>query len=308
MELADRLAEATGNFLAGLDAEVGATVIQPFDDRTRREWAYWPAPRLGIPLWALTRSQVKAAQRLLATMLRLPAYARAVTIMNLDEVLDVLEGYRSTRRHGHDYSVAVFGRPGKDPWGVRFEGHHVSVHATVTGGEVRLTPLFLGANPAVVYDGGHMVVAPLAPEEQLGFELLHALSAEQLQVAVISDRAPTDIVSRNQSRLDGGSAVGGVAVAGLHAAAAGIARQLLQLYLRRVPDGAFLPGDRDIRFSWAGASEPGCGHYYRLAGPRLLIEFDNTQNDANHIHTVWRDLENDFGGDVLKRHYEQSHK
>jgi hypothetical protein len=202
----------------------------------------------------------------------------------------------------------VCGDPGRDAWGVRFEGHHVSVHATVAGGEVRMTPLFLGANPAVVTDGRHIISAPLGPEERLGFELLHALSVEQRAAAVIADTAPDDILTRNAPRVDETLPDGGVPVAALAGDAAATAHELLGLYLARFPSGARPSEHHDVRFAWAGAAEPGVGHYYRLAGPRLLIELDNTQNGANHVHTVVRDPAGDFGTDLLTDHFRRFHR
>jgi hypothetical protein len=307
VELVDNVAAAARTFLDALDDERAVDALLPFDEEHRRSWAYWPTERRGIPLWSLDRAQTKAAHRLVATLLTVPAYARAVTIMALDEVLDRQEGYRSDRRHGGDYWVSIFGPPGGEVWGVRFEGHHVSVHATFTGGEARLTPLFLGANPAVVHDDGLATVAPLAPEEQLGFELLHALSTEERAAAVVSDEAPDDIVTRNRGRLDRALPPTGVPLVSLRSAADVSARALLEVYLGRFPAGSLRPDPREATFSWAGAHERGIGHYYRISGPRLLIEFDNTQNGANHIHTVVRDPLADFGDDVLSAHFRREH-
>ncbi len=304
MGAAESFGDAARAFLASLDDELSGQAVVAFDTDDRRRWAYWPTARRGVPLSTLDRRQAKTAHRLLAALLPLPAYARAVAIMGLDEILDRLEGYRSDRRHGGDYWVTVFGRPGTQRWGVRFEGHHVSVHATVCGGEARLTPLFLGANPARVQDGGRTVLAPLAPEEDLGFELLHAMTTEERAAAIIAEKAPNDIVTRNVSRLDlATSWLGeGVPLAALRGGASACATALVEVYLDRFPPGVGRPQVRDATFAWAGATEPGTGHYYRIAGPRLLIELDNTQDGANHVHTVVRDPGADFGDDVLRAH------
>jgi len=303
VDFVDHVVGATRAFLGGLGGDQARLACQRFDDHDRRDWAYWPTPRQGVPLSALDRTQSKAAHRLLAAMLPLPAYARAVTIMGLDEVLDRMEDYRSDRRHRGDYWITVFDCPGADRWAVRFEGHHVSLHATISAGQARLTPLFLGANPAVVDDAARAVVAPFGPEEQLGFELLHALSIEQHASAVIADLAPRDIVTRNLPRLERPLPPDGVPLAALAGAAAVCAEALLSVYLGRFADGVLRPDPRHAVFAWAGGSEPGTGHYYRIAGPRLLIELDNTQDGANHVHTVVRDPVADFGDDVLAAHY-----
>jgi hypothetical protein len=305
--VAEEAAAHATAFLGVLDPAQVAAAALPFDEDERRTWAYWPAPRRGVPLWRLDRAQTKAAHRLLAALLPVAAHARVVTIMGLDEVLDRIEGHRSDRRHAEDYWVTVFGRPGTDVWGVRFEGHHVSVHGTFRNGEARLTPIFLGANPAVVEDAGRPAVAPLAVEEQLGFELLHALSTEQRAQAVVADRAPDDIITRNLPRIDTPLPHDGVPLAALHGPAAACADSLLGAYLGRFPPGALRPDPGDATFAWAGGDEPGGGHYYRVAGPRVLIELDNTQNGANHVHTVVRDPRTDFGDDLLAAHHRAAH-
>ncbi|MGH9264117.1 MAG: DUF3500 domain-containing protein [Acidimicrobiales bacterium] len=307
--MAEAAAAAARAFVDLLDDAQAGDALLPFDEEERRAWAYWPAPRRGLPLWRLDRAQTKAVHRLLATLLPLPVHARVVAIMGLDEVLDRMEGYRGARRHSEDYWITLFGGPGDEVWGVRFEGHHVSVHATFgpDSGSIRLTPIFLGANPAVVHEAGRAVLAPLAAEERLGFELLHSLSSEQRAGAIVADRAPDDILTRNRPRLDDPLPPEGVPLTALDGAAAASARALLDVYLGRFPAGALRPDPADASFCWAGATEPGTGHYYRVAGPRLVIELDNTQNGANHVHTVVRHPLADFGDDVLAAHHRAAH-
>jgi hypothetical protein len=307
VSLADRLAATTRQFLDLLDGDQRTAATLDFDQQERRAWVYWPTGRRGVALHRLGRRGTKAAHRMLATAVPVAAFARAVTIMGLDEVLDRLENYTGDRRHRDDYWVTIFGSPGDHSWGWRFEGHHVSVHATVVDGQVGLTPLFLGANTAVVHDGGRVAVAPLAPEEELGFDLLHALKSGERSAVTIADTAPADIVTRNDPRIDASLATTGLPLISLQGAAASAARALLDVYLARFPDGARTPDPREARFAWAGADQPGLGHYYRIAGPRLLVELDNTQDGANHVHTVVRDPEADFGDDLLAAHHRQAH-
>lgn len=307
MELSDRLTRETADVLAQLDDAQARLARLPFDETERRTWFYWPAERRGVPLWRLDRSQTKAVHRLLGAVLPLPTFARMATIMGLDEVLDQIERHASDRRHRDDYWLTVFGEPGGDLWGLRFEGHHVSVHVTVRGHDVTATPLFLGANPAVVRDGDRTLVAPLALEEQLGFDLVHALSVEQRASALLSEAAPDDIVTRNSPRFDEPLAAAGVPLRALDGPAAAIADAMLDLYLGRFAPGARRPDPTDAAFAWAGATEPGHGHYYRISGPRLLVELDNTQDGANHVHTVVRDPTADFGADPLADHHRRQH-
>jgi hypothetical protein len=306
MDLAARLAAEAGSF-----ASTVPDAAFPFDGDERTTWHYRPVPgRRGVPLWRLDRAGAKAAHRLLAVLLPEVAFAQAVAIMGLDEVLDLREGFARDDRHRGDYWVSVFGTPAggagtgtAPPWGVRFEGHHVSVHATVVGGEVTLTPLFLGANPAVVAE----VSAPLRAEEALGFELLHALSVEQRASAVIAEDAPGDIVTRNAVAVAVDALDGGVPLSALTGDARRAADELVDRYLARIPAGARRPHTDGARFAWAGADGPGVGHYYRLSAPRLLVELDNTQDGANHVHTVVRDPASDFGVDVLAAHLGGAH-
>lgn len=307
VDLSERLAGEATTVLAQLDEAQARLARLPFDETERRAWFYWPADRRGVPLWRLDRSQNKAVHRLLGIVLPLPTLTRTATIMGLDEVLDQIEDHASNRRHRDDYWLSMFGEPGSELWGLRFEGHHVSVHVTVRGREVIATPLFLGANPAAVRDSGRTVVAPLALEEQLGFELVHALSVEQRASALLSEVAPDDIVTRNAPRLDGPLPDAGVPLTALEGPAASAATALLDLYLGRFPGGSRRPDPADAAFAWAGATEPGHGHYYRISGPRLLVELDNTQDGANHVHTVVREPTMDFGGDPLADHHRRHH-
>jgi hypothetical protein len=306
MGLADELVVASSAFLDRLDAAQREQAMLPFDEDERRTWAYWPTSRRGVPLSSLSRDQTKAAFRLLAQLVAVPAFARAMATIALEEVLDQAEGGRSDHRHSGDYWTTVFGTPGTEPWSLRFEGHHVSVHLTVVDGRVQSTPLFLGANPAVVSDAAGVISAPLASEERLAFELLHSLTAEQRSSAIVANVAPSDIVTRNRPRIDR-IELDGVPLSALTTEAAATAEQLVQLYLNRFADGVLRPEPAELRFAWAGAAEPGIGHYYRLAGSHLVVEFDNTQNGANHVHTVVRDPGADFGEDLLARHYRVAH-
>jgi hypothetical protein len=278
-----------------------------------RRWIeYRPRPRPGISLGDLSGPARKAAHRLLATALSPHAYAQAMTIVALEEVLDRAEGW-ARGRHSDDYWVVVFGDPGADgPWGWRFEGHHVSVAMTLDGDEVYPTPVFLGANPATVGYAGHPVLRPLALEEELARALLHAMGPDGRALAVTADRARADIASAQQPRVDAPLTPPGVPAHRLPLAAAGLLDRLVAVYLDRLPptlagrEAARLDR-RELHFAWEGPVAAGHGHYYRIQGPDLLIEYDNTQNDANHAHTVLRRPDSDFGGDVLAAHRAEAH-
>jgi hypothetical protein len=369
-EVATRMADAARAWLDGLDHHQRELAAWPFPaDDERRMWFYTPTDHGGLPLGTMDAAQQQAAMRLLRAGLSEAAYVTAATIIGLENVLDAVEGWRSTfdRARGRDpgmYYVRVFGDP--DPgatWGWRFGGHHVSVNHTVIDGELAAsTPCFLGADPAHSPLLGPHLLRPLGGAEDLGRELVRSLDPGQLDRALISPVAPVDLVTANRpsvaegdrplplqaifrGALDGElgeqmtrgqaameEAVGlrpahldalsltrapkGLRAAELRGAQRDLLRELLGVYVGRVPDelidaeSAKYAGDADLDalcFAWAGGREPGEPHYYRVQGARLLAEYDNTQRGVNHVHTVWRDLDADFGGDALARHYAHVH-
>jgi len=286
-----------------------------FDGEERRTWRYTPGRRAGLSMAEMGRRQAKAAHRLLSAALSLTAYGQATTIMGLEDVLDAIEGGRRDR-HAGDYWLVVFGEPSEDGvWGWRFEGHHVSLNYTLAGHEVVGFPLFLGANPAALTRAGTAVVRSLGCEEDLARALVTSLQGRQRARAVIDDQAPDDIVTGTQSRLTEELEPEGVPGADMTGEPAERLRRLVATYLGRLPKevaSARLArldeeGLSDVHFAWAGELGPGRPHYYRIQGPRLLVELDNTQDGANHVHTVIRDPEDDFGCDLLLAHRQGDH-
>ncbi len=307
--------EAATGLLRGLDDERLAAARYPFDNEAVRRWIeYRPADRPGVSLADLDGPSRKAAHRLLATGLSPHAYAQAMTIIALEEVLDRAEGGHRGR-HSNDYTVVVFGDPARDDrWGWRFEGHHLSVTMTVVDDQVYPTPVFLGANPATVSYAGRPVVRPLAPEEDLARALLDAMGPAARRAAVVAGTAPDDIHSSVSPRATAVEPAG-IPAGRLNPTAQVLLDHLVTLYLSRLPDelaelGGGVGGEvgGELHFAWEGALQPGLGHYYRVQGPDLLIEYDNQQNDANHAHTVLRRPDSDFGGDVLAAHHAEAHE
>ncbi len=311
--------------IAGQMRRVATTLLQQFDDDQRalahlpfaddgaRRWLeYRPESRPGACLATLTLDGRKAAHRLLATALSDRAFAQAMAIVALEEVLDRRE-QGALHRHIGDYWVAVFGEPATDePWSWRFEGHHVSVTMTVLGDVVSPAPVFLGANPAQVSYAGRTVSRPLAPEEDLGRALLDALDPRGRASAIVADEAPADIRTATRPRAQPALQPLGVAAASLGPTPRALLGELVALYLDRlVPELAGREADRiaagELYFAWEGPGTPGTRHYYRVQGDDLLIEYDNTQPDGNHAHTVLRRPRSDFGDDILAVHYGQAH-
>jgi hypothetical protein len=299
-------------FVDALPDHVREAALRGFDDPRRRWLEYRPRPRPGTSLGELDAGARKAAHRLLATALSPHAYAQAMAIIALEEVLDRVEGW-DRGRHSNDYSVVLFGTPAGDgPWAWRFEGHHVSLTMTVEGDAVSPTPVFLGANPARTTYAGRDVLRPLGPEEDLARALLDAMDPRARAEAVVSGEPPPDIRSGPRADFDPDLRPPGIAAARLGPSARALLAHLVALYLSRLPDelaagyaAGFDPGTAS--FAWEGSLLPHAGHYYRITAPDLFIEYDNTDNDANHAHTVLRRPGGDFGGDVLAAHRAEAH-
>lgn len=283
----------------------------PFDSPERTNWNYVPMRRAGTALAELDANQKRLIDPLLRSALSSEGFRTAQQIVQHETILRELEG--SQRRDPELYYTAVFGEPGpRAPWAWRFEGHHLSVNATQVDGQTQVVaPLFMGSNPARVPSGPKAGLRILAAEEDLARALIRMLPQERRTRATLSDRAFSDIVTRNDPKVRALN-LEGLAAGDMSEPEQAQLRKLLHLYADRMTQSAAREqlerieqaGFDKLHFGWAGSLEPGKPHYYRLHGPTVLIEYDNTQNNANHIHSVWRDLERDFGGDLLRAHYE----
>lgn len=310
------MADAANHFLAALKPEQKAKVQIPFTDEERQNWNFVPKDRKGLPLKEMTVTQRNLLNALLLTGLSAKGSMKASTIMSLEEILAEMEGPKRTfPRDPELYFLTVFGTPGEtNSWAWRFEGHHLSVNFTIVDGhEVSGAPNFFGSNPAEVRQGPRKGLRALAAEEDLGRQLVLALTEEQRKTAIFTDKAPADIVTGSQRQVKALEPVG-ITYKDLTENQQAQFRMLVSEYASRLrPEmtrediGRIMKSGLDeVRFGWAGPTEVGAPHYYRVQGKTFLIEYDNTQNNANHVHAVWRDLENDFGGDALRRHYEQT--
>jgi hypothetical protein len=312
--VAEEMAGAAQNFLAALSPELKARVAFSLTDAERQNWHFIPRDRNGVALKELTPAQRHLAFGLLSSGLSHRGYLKATTIMSLEEILKEIEQGRGPLRDPERYFVTVFGEPGeKSVWGWRFEGHHLSLNFTLANGEVTCTPAMLGTNPAEVRSGPRSGLRVLAREEDLGRALVRSLNETQRRAAVISTTAPPDVISVPGQRaklLEPPGLPAGQLDPGQRAMLQRLVTEYVQ-WCRTELAAADLArieaaGWDQLRFAWAGSIEPGQGSYYRVQGPSFILEFDNTQNHANHIHAVWRDFGNDFGEDLLKRHYDQS--
>ena len=311
---ANEMASAANALWASLTPEEQAKAHFDFADANRFDWHFIPRERKGLTYKQMTSEQRPLAMALLSTGLSTRAYVQALTITSLDQILKEIEAGppKTPYRDPENYAFTIFGTPGEGAtWGWRVEGHHLSLNFTIIDGKIVVAgPVFMGTNPAEVRQGPRKGLRVLAQEEDLGFALIHSLTGDQKAKAIIEEKAPKEIITGNSRKANPGPPVG-ISFSELNDSQKKALVDLVEFYARRLrPEMA---GDdlakidkggwEQVHFAWAGATAPGEGHYYRLHGPTFVVEFDNTQNNANHIHTVWRDAANDFGEDLLKEHY-----
>jgi hypothetical protein len=318
---AQSMSALANSFIASLDASQKQSTLFPFDSEERYNFHYFPIDdRKGLPLDKMTEAQKSSVMKLLSNCLTDNTVRKINDIIELENILKILENRKPDDpfRDPGKYHLAIFGEPGdKKIWGWRFEGHHVSFHFSAKDNTlVAGTPGFLGSNPAIVMDGAQKGKEILKEEKELAIKLLNSLSPEQLKNAVIGEDAPNDIITRVERKAMIKDP-GGVTYAQMNSQQREYFLDLIKLYVNRYRK-AFADnmlkeikdaGYDNLRFAWAGHKQTGIGHphYYRIVGPTIIIEYDNTQNNANHVHTVVRDLLHDYGGDQLLEHYKKGH-
>jgi hypothetical protein len=313
--LAERLTSAAGDLARSLDWPQSAVALHPFASTARHDWGYTPRVRPGLPLRDMSVGQRRAAWALVDTVLSAAGRAKVRGVLALEAVLQERASNKAYR-DPLNYALALFGRPGPNPWAWRFEGHHVSLTLTVVPGVgIAVTPHFLGANPfsgPVVADGHGGLVQVLQSESALAFELVNGLGPHALRHALIAPEAPPDFLTGPGRERSLREPVG-LALEDMAPEQQARAVALLETYLGHLQVDLVGPvrarvreaGLGRIRFAWAGATTPDRLHYYRLHGPNLIVEYDRT--DTDHAHTVWHDPTNHFGEDYLRRHHETAH-
>jgi hypothetical protein len=321
--VSQEMAEAAGAFWAALTPEQQKKAAYGFDADERMNWHFIPKPRNGLPYKEMTPSQRNLAWAFLSTGLSNHGFTKAQQIMSLEGVLKEMEPGppKTPLRDSENYFFTVFGTPtATGTWAWRVEGHHLSLNFTIVNGKgIVTTPAFMGDNPGEVREGPRKGLRVLATEEDLGRKLVKSLDAAQQKKAIISAEAPKDVITLAARKIEIDKVVGGtpgISAADMTPAQRDQLLSLIEEYARRhrveLADQELrkihVAGFDKVYFAWAGGTEVGVGHYYRINGPTFLIEYDNTQNNANHIHTVWRDPANDFGEDLLKQHYEAEHQ
>ena len=307
------MVESAEAFLATLDDASRAKAVFPFDGEERFNWHFIPRARKGLPLKDMTGEQRSAAHALMQSALSSQGYLKATGIMQVEGILRTLEN-NSARRDPQNYYFSIFGGPVRDGlWGWRLEGHHLSLNFTSVMNELTVTPAFMGANPHRTIDGPFAGWRVLGAEEDLARTLLDMLSDAQRAKAIIADTAPRDVITGNdrRARLQGfeglpASEMTEVQRDALLHLIIEYAHNMRSEIARAQMDKIARAGLDNLYFAWAGGVRRGEAHYYRVHGPTVLFEYDNTQANANHVHTVWRDFQDDFGEDLLRKHYEES--
>ncbi len=313
------VAGGPGGTEAILGFDKGKNLALELDNEARHDWAYWPTERVGVPLDLMTGEQRRLVHALLTSLLSARGYLKVVQIMQLEQILGLLDTAGLPRGVGH-YEVVLFGKPSlTEPWSWRFEGHHVSLNVVVAPQGVSVTPSFFGSNPGEVRSGPLTGFRVLGAEEDLARELVGSLTPAQRNKAVVSTEAPRDILTGNigkpTEQWEAWRATlrpEGIAVRELN--------EVQQHWVRRILDevvgvyrpelsAEFLAGidPKTLSFAWLGATERGAPHYFRLQGEDFVFEYDNVQDNGNHVHSVWRDKSGDFGMRLLPDHYRTSH-
>lgn len=315
-----RMTAAANAFLNTLDDGKRATASFPFEGEERYEWAYTPIDRKGLLIGDMSQDQRDAALAMMDTAYSDRGKKTAHQIISLETILGEYESLTNNvskwARSPERYWFSVFGTPGGDqPWGFRASGHHIGLATTIVNGElVAYNPLFFGSNPAVVKHGPHEGLRTLVEEEDWARALLRSLSDDQKKIAIVDPVAPDDILTKNYRVAEPTAAPSGIAFSALSDSQREALVKLVRHYVHRASDDLAANYWKHVEsvgmdrwsFAWAGPEEPGAGHYYAVSAPNFVVEYDNTQNGANHIHSVLRDFSNDFAEDILAAHYKHS--
>ena len=309
------MTSAAKAFLDTLSDVQRSGAMMAYDVPQRTDWHYIPKPtRKGLQVKEMNDAQRKAAFELLNSALSAVGYDKARKVMRLESILHELEKGRNSRwaRDPERYYFTLFGKPSAEGrWGLSVEGHHLSLNFVVDHNKViSSTPTFYGANPGILMadygPGFKKGLRVLAAEEQLAFDLLDSLSAEQRKKAIVADKAPNDVRDAGKTSPPI-SPPAGLPAREMTPKQIAILRALIDAYAHNLPDDVAQQrlstiekdGIDGITFAWAGADTPGVGHDYRVQGKSFLIEFNNTQpdaagNPANHIHCLWHNRSGNF--------------
>jgi len=309
------MTDAARAYLNSLSPELRTRTMFPFQTDERQNWHFVPLERKGVALREMTSAQKHLAEALLSAGLSQQGLIKAHTIMSLDQILKDMEKGKGPERDPEKYYVSIFGEPSdQGTWGYRFEGHHISLNFTVVNGRVASSPSFFGANPAEVKEGPRAGLRALRREEETGRAFIKSLTDAQRAIAIVDKTAYKDIITFDSRKAALSGQPNGLPFSKMTAKQKELLTDLVTVYASNFPPqiadtrmDQYRKTQGSLFFAWSGGIEPGDPHYYRVQTPAFVIEYDDTQNDANHIHSVWRDFEGDFGLDLLAQHYQASH-
>ena len=312
IELTQSMVNSTAEFLSGLTPRQRELATYSFNDEERLNWHFIPRSRNGISINAMNSSQREAATSVIRSFLSAKGYSKVEQIRGLESVLADIEVNGRFVRDPDAYFLTVFGNPSmSDTWAFRFEGHHIALNWTfVEGNGIASSPQFFGSNPAEVRQGEKSGLRVLASEEDFARELVKSLTTQQQAAAILKVETPRDIYTAAEVEVSPLENTG-IAYSSLNSMQQILLMRVIEEVASAQPDAIADERMRQIRdnsnvikFAWIGGLERGDAHYYRIQGAGFLIEYDNTQNDANHIHLVWRDFNGDFGRDLIRLHYD----
>jgi len=304
-------------FIGSLSAEQKKKAILPFYGMAPHEWTFYPASMVfpnGVAVKDLDSIQKNRLYDFIRYYLSESGYDKTRAIMDLENVLHAINP-ENPNRIPENYYIALYGTPHPDStWGWSFQGHHVVLNFTIVKDKIAYTPFFFGTNPAEIKEGPSQGYRVISAEEDIAYSLLNSLSAEQLKKVVFQAEPFVEIVTFTSTQV-APLAEEGIPAGEMNGTQKNLLNLLLSAYLSAMPDSIASPRLKNIQeddfdaihFGWAGSIERGKPHYYRIQGKSFLVEFDNTQNNANHIHEVWRDFNGDFGRDLLQEHYQHEH-
>ncbi len=326
----EKLKNTTLDFVQTLESNHKDSVFISFSDSARTQWTNLPlglAPRAGLRYGDLSEESKIAFHKVLSSIFSSQGYLKTFAIMQVDDILHELfeiqfqqgkvsersmEFIRKLNWDYGNYYLAIAGNPETDDtWGLKLEGHHISINLTVSGDEFSMTPLFFGSDPAVVEDTQYAGLRPLSKEEDYGFWLINALDETQKAKATLSEKVPGDIIT-SPDRPQWLEEYKGIKGSELSEGQQKILHYLIEEYIGNLDHQKaeeylaklHARGMGEVYFAWIGSYEPMKAHYYIIHSPDFLIEYDNVGflDNANHIHSIWRENGNDFGEDILKKH------
>ena len=311
------MSEAAKAYLAALTPEQRQRAVIPFASEERQNWHFIPLDnRKGLALREMTPAQKHLADALLSAGLSQQGIIKAHTIMRLEDILKENEKGKGPERDPEKYFVSIFGEPFEQgTWGYRFEGHHVAMNFTVVNGRIASSPNFFGANPAEVKTGPRAGLRALKSEEDIAREFMQSLTPEQRSIAIVDKRAYPEILTSDSRKAALNGQPNGIPFSKLTTKQKDILTRLVTEYASNFPEviaqarlEQFKKTQNSLFFAWSGGIEKPDPHYYRLQTSAFMIEYDKTQDNANHIHSVWRDFDGDFGLDLLAQHYQTAHR